>query len=166
MSSNAAITIHRVGADDAEDLAIVRDLFNQYAEWLSSDHGISLEFQNIDEELASLPGKYAPPHGALLLAKNASGNARGCIAVRPFQGSICELKRLYVHPDARGLSVGKHLVSAILERATELGYKRAVLDTGKFMEHAQKLYTGFGFSDIPPYYHNPFPGMRYLGADL
>ena len=141
-------------------------MFIQYAEWLEADHGITLEFQGIDEELAGLPGKYAAPGGEILLARDVDGNTIGVVAVRPHKDETCEIKRLYVLPQARGLSLGKKLVGEILEIARQAGYQRAILDTGPFMQSAQRLYESFGFADIPAYYDNPFKDVRYMGVDL
>lgn len=166
MTRSNSIHIKPVPADDREGLETARRLFIRYADWLSADHGVSLEFQGIDEELASLPGKYAAPTGALMLAEDNAGHIVGCVALRKFKGRTCEIKRLYVLPEGRGKSVGHKLVAAILHTASELGYERAVLDTGGFMKQAQRLYESFGFTDIPAYYDNPVPGTRYLGTDL
>lgn len=153
-------------ANSAADIDDARRLFAQYAAWLETDHGISLEFQNIDAELAGLPGKYAPPKGQIYLARAVDGAAQGCGAFRPFKDEVCEIKRLYVHPDARGQALGRDLVQVVLDGARTAGYRRAILDTGGFMLTAQKLYESFGFADIPKYYDNPVAGVRYMGADL
>lgn len=144
----------------------VRTLFLTYAEWLENEHGISLEFQGIEEELAGLPGKYLRPQGELLLAYSDDGNAVGCIAIRKFKDQVCEIKRLYVLPVARGSALGKRLVKDILQCARDLQYSEAVLDTGEFMLPAQKLYESFGFENIPAYYHNPYKGVRFMGLKL
>jgi len=149
-----------------QHIADTRLLFQSYADWLQNEHDISLEFQGIDEELAALPGKYSNPFGELLLAYAEDGNVVGCIAIRKFRDNICEVKRLYVLPIARGTALGTRLVGKILQCAKGLGYNEAVLDTGEFMASAQKLYEKFGFEDIPAYYHNPIPGVRYMGAKL
>ncbi len=147
------------------DIDAARALFAEYANFLAEDHGISLEFQGIEEELATLPGKYAPPRGALFLAK-LDGTAVGTIAIRPFDTTTCEVKRLYVQPAARGQGLGHRLTAEILATARALGYTRAILDTGGFLIAAQRLYEDFGFTDIPAYYHNPIEGVRYMGCDL
>ncbi len=148
------------------DINDARRLFTDYANWLEQDHGISLEFQGIAEELAGLPGKYAPPKGQIYLARNATGIAQASGAFRPFKDTTCEIKRLYVLPEARGHRLGNKLIEAVLTGARGAGYTSAVLDTADFMGAAQKLYAGFGFKDIPKYYENPVPGVRYMGADL
>ena len=147
------------------DMARARALFEEYANWLAHDHGISLDFQGIEAELDGLPGKYAPPAGQIFLG-TYSGEIVGCAAFRPYEGKICEIKRLYVCPADRGLGLGGRLVSATLEGARTAGYDRAILDTAGFMTDAQALYARFGFEEIAPYYDNPVPGVRYMGADL
>ncbi|MBL4874332.1 MAG: GNAT family N-acetyltransferase [Rhodobacteraceae bacterium] len=149
-----------------QHIADTKLLFRSYADWLENEHNISLEFQGIDQELAGLPGKYSNPFGELLLAYTDDENVVGCVAVRKFQVNICEIKRLYVLPIARGNALGNRLVREILKCAKDLGYNEAVLDTGEFMTPAQKLYEKFGFEDIPAYYHNPVQGVRYMGAKL
>ncbi|QHQ36971.1 GNAT family N-acetyltransferase [Algicella marina] len=153
-------------AEGTGDLARIAGLFTAYAQWLEREHGLSLCFQGFEEEVAGLPGRYAPPGGVLLLAEGPDGDAWGCIGVRPLDGDICEVKRLYVLPEARGHALGKALVAAILEAARGLGYRRAVLDTAPFMAGAQRIYEAFGFTDIPAYYENPLPGVRYMAAQL
>jgi ribosomal protein S18 acetylase RimI-like enzyme len=150
-------------ARHAEEIAAAAILFREYADWL----GIDLSFQGFEAELASLPGKYAAPTGALMLAYSPAGEALGCVAVRPLEGSaICEMKRLYVRPAARGLGIGAALVAAIVESAQALGYTEMKLDTLPSMSEAFALYQRFGFLPIPAYYHNPVPGTVYLGKRL
>jgi GNAT superfamily N-acetyltransferase len=146
-----------------QDIAEAAVLFREYADWL----GIDLSFQDFETELASLPGKYAPPTGELMLAYAPAGDALGCVAVRPLEATaICEMKRLYVRPAARGLGIGAALVEAIIGCAEELGYAQMKLDTLAGMQEAFALYRRFGFSEIPAYYHNPVPGTVYLGKQL
>ena len=152
-------------ADSEADINAARGLFQDYATWLEMDHGISLEFQGIEAELAGLPGKYAPPSGQIYLAVRG-GEALGCAAFRPFEGEVCEIKRLYVSRNARGHALGQKLVEAVLAGARDAGYVRAVLDTADFMGQAQSVYESFGFTDIPKYYENPVAGVRYMGGDL
>lgn len=162
--SISAIKINRVRS--VKDIQSAREIFIDYANWLARDHGIDLAFQNIDDELEQLPGKYSPPGGEILLASNDVNCVIGVIAVRPYEDSICEIKRLFVLPHARGHSLGKRLISQIINIAIDANYKRAILDTAAFMHAAQNLYEQFGFTDIPAYYNNPVPGMRFMGVDL
>ena len=147
----------------AQEIAAAAGLFREYADWL----GIDLSFQGFETELASLPGKYAPPTGELLLACAPAADALGCVAVRPLDGTaVCEMKRLYVRPAARGLGIGTALVGAIITSAQALGYAEMKLDTLPSMAEAFALYQRFGFLQIPAYYHNPVPGTVYLGKRL
>ncbi|HEY6257831.1 MAG TPA: GNAT family N-acetyltransferase [Xanthobacteraceae bacterium] len=147
----------------ADEIAAVASLFREYADWI----GIDLSFQGFAAELESLPGKYSPPVGELMLACSPDGAALGCVAMRPLEGAaVCEMKRLYVRPRARGLGVGAALVAGIIRAAEELGYAEMKLDTLPTMAEAFALYQRFGFVEIPAYYHNPVPGTRYLGKRL
>ena len=143
----------------------VRSLFQQYAASL----GIDLCFQNFDAELDGLPGEYKEPRGALLLA-SVNGDPAGCCALRPLDGvdyaNACEMKRLFVRPEYRGLGLGRQLAEGILEAARLAGYDCVLLDTLDDMESARALYEELGFVDIPPYYYNPIAGAHYLKADL
>jgi putative acetyltransferase len=141
-----------------EDLAQVRRLFRAYAEWLAVD----LCFQGFERELAELPGAYAPPAGRLLVA-GVAGDVIGCVALRPLEPGICEMKRLWVEPGFAGRGIGRALAEAIVEAARALGYERMRLDTiPERMPAAQHLYASLGFREIPPYYHNPLPGVVML----
>ena len=143
----------------------VRDIFREYAATLSVD----LCFQDFDAELASLPGDYAAPRGALLLAR-VDGAVAGCCALRPMDSSdypnSSEMKRLYVRKAFRGFGLGRQLAEAILDEARRAGYSSVLLDTLDDMEAARALYEDLGFADIPPYYHNPHAGAHYLKVDL
>jgi GNAT superfamily N-acetyltransferase len=146
-----------------EDIAQAAVLFREYVDWL----GVDLGFQGFEAELASLPGKYAPPAGELMLAHAPAGDVLGCVAMRALEGTaVCEMKRLYVRPAARGLGIGAALVEAIIGCAQELGYAQMKLDTLAGMQEAVALYKRFGFAEIPAYYHNPVPGTVYLAKQL
>ena len=141
------------------------ELFQEYAANLDID----LEFQGFKDELAELPGDYAEPRGALLLAL-VDGEIAGCCALRPLDdvdyGNASEMKRLYVRKAFRGFGLGRQLAEAVLETARRLGYACVLLDTLNDMEAARALYEELGFQEIPPYYHNPIAGAHYLKVDL
>jgi putative acetyltransferase len=140
----------------------VRELFLEYANSL----GFSLCFQGFDQELAGLPGKYAPPQGRLLLAE-FSGKPAGCVALHSIQPEIAEMKRLYVRPEFRGKGVGVALTNAILREAKKIGYQRLRLDTIQpLMSDAIAMYRRFGFYEIAPYRPNPIAGTLYMELAL
>lgn len=149
------------------DLEDAIALFYAYARSL----GFDLAFQDFDAEMASMPGKYSPPDGELLLARNAAGQPLGCVGLRPLASSdatcrTCEMKRLYVTPAGRGTGVGKALGSTVIEAAERLGYSEIRLDTLPSMAAALKMYRAFGFEDIPAYYQTPLEGTHFLALRL
>ena len=150
-----------ISAANAADLDDVRALLREYAAGL----GFSLSFQGFDDELAGLPGAYAPPAGALLVARDETGIG-GCVALRPLAPGVCEMKRLFVRPAWRGRGAGETLARAIVEEARRLGYRRMRLDTTPGMDAAQALYARLGFREIEPYTENPVPGTRFLELAL
>ena len=148
-------------------LAAVAALMREYQVSL----GVPLFMQQIEAELAALPGAYAAPSGALFGARDAAGTWIGCVAVRAGPAAqsgqrIAELKRLYVLPSARGNGAARGLVDAALAFARGAGYTQIVLDTLPDMHGAQTLYTRYGFVDIPPYTTTTIPGTRFMGLRL
>jgi GNAT superfamily N-acetyltransferase len=134
------------GFEDTDRAAIVT-LLREYEAAL----GVSLCFQDFDAEIASLPGAYAPPGGQMLLARDPSSHVLvGCVALRPADGrrDTCEMKRLYVRPQARGTGLGRHLAVAAMEEARRLGYRRMFLDTLPKLHEARTLYQTLGFREI------------------
>jgi ribosomal protein S18 acetylase RimI-like enzyme len=153
----------RIAPFASHDLPALAQLFRAYAASLPIDLG----YQGFDHELASLPGAYAPPAGALLIARDANGAALGCVAMRPLEPpAICEMKRLYVAPQGRGLGGGKALVRAIIEAARAAGYSEMRLDTLASMHEAQALYRALGFSEIPSYYDSPIENTVFMSLKL
>jgi ribosomal protein S18 acetylase RimI-like enzyme len=150
-----------VEADDSADVEEIRRLFEEYAQSL----GVDLSFQGFDEELVSLPGTYSAPGGRLLLAKDGR-RAVGCVGVRPFDDGICEMKRLYVRPEARGLGVGRKLAEAAIAVGKSAGYRAMRLDTLPTMGSAQDLYRQLGFREVAAYRYNPVPGTSFLELGL
>jgi ribosomal protein S18 acetylase RimI-like enzyme len=148
----------------AAEIGEARVLFEEYAASIDVD----LCFQNFSEELATLPGAYARPRGALLLA-GAALRPSGCVALRPLPDGdpmIGEVKRLYVRPEARGTGLGRALVSQILVEAAAIGYRELKLDTLPTMGAARLLYASLGFRECAAYYRNPLPGVVYMSLSL
>ena len=147
-------------------------MLTEYVRWI----GLDLAFQEIDEELAGLPGDYAPPRGALLVAtpgdlstvaRSAKADSLvGMIGLRPIDNQICEMKRLFVRPEARGRGLARQLIDNILTEARRLKYEEIRLDTLPMMGDAQKLYVAMGFADIDAYYDTPIAGTRFMALRL
>ncbi len=148
-------------AETSSELEAVRILFRQYETFLNID----LRFQHFEEEFASLPGKYAPPAGALLVAF-AGDKPVGCAALRRLDARTCEMKRLFVSPEARRAGLGRRLAQQIIDQAREIGYTVMRLDTLDRLAEAMRLYATLGFRRTVPYYDNPLPGVVYWALDL
>ena len=158
-------SIRFITPNTPEELNALRQIFREYANSLHVD----LRFQSFEAELTELPGEYAPPRGALLMAL-VDEELAGCCALRPVDGvdyaNASEMKRLYIRPAFRGCGIGRQLAEATLDCARKAGYGHVLLDTLNEMETARALYQELGFHEIPPYYHNPIEGAHYLKIDL
>jgi ribosomal protein S18 acetylase RimI-like enzyme len=151
-----------IPADSAVRIAQARELFLEYARSL----GFSLCFQSFDQELAGLPGDYAPPEGRLLLAEY-EGRLAGCVALHKLEAGNCEMKRLYLRPAFRGKGLGRALAERIIREARDIGYRRVRLDTVEpVMQDAVALYRRLGFRSIAPYRANPMAGALYMELNL
>ena len=144
-----------------DDLENIRLLFGEYTRSL----GIDLAFQNYEQELTSLPGKYAPPDGKLYIAY-VDGAPAGCIGLRKFDAQSCEMKRLYVRNRFRGLKIGELLAGKVISDAARLGYQAMLLDTLDTMKSAISLYKKLGFVEIAPYYNSPMADTHFLRLAL
>jgi len=161
MNSSTTFAVTRV--DTEADLQPIRALFRAYVDWL----GIDLSYQGFEEELSGLPGKYAPPKGALFLARDPDGAVLGCVGLRPFgNDGSCEMKRLYVLPEGRGRGVGAALVAIVLDAARQAGYGTMLLDTLPSMTGAIKLYEAAGFEKISAYYDTPVAETVFFRKEL
>lgn len=143
-------------------LGEIAGLFRAYAAFLPID----LSRQGFDGELAGLPGDYAPPGGALLIARADDGTALGCVALRPLSPGVGEIKRMYVTDAARGRGVGRALLEAVLVAARAAGYREVKLDTLGHLTAAQTLYRAYGFQPIAPYAPPLYPGQLFFGRTL
>lgn len=162
-SASSVVSAFEVSAAASpQDIAVIRELFLEYAKSLN----FSLCFQSFEQELAELPGDYAPPQGRLLLAAHEPESA-GCVALRPLEDDICEMKRLYVRPAFRGQGLGKMLAERLIADARGIGYQRMRLDTVEpAMGTAVAMYRSFGFREIAPYCPNPIAGALYMELSL
>jgi ribosomal protein S18 acetylase RimI-like enzyme len=139
------------------DMSEPRALIEELVRWIA----INLDFQNIEEELATLPGKYDP----IILAR-FDGELAGCVALRPLEPGVCEMKRMWVRPQFRGRGIARALAERIIDEARQRGFERMRLDTLPTMQSAIVLYESLGFVDIPPYRFNPVEGTRFLELTL
>lgn len=155
------MTIAVVQATSAAQIEQARALFREYQASLAVD----LCFQGFADELARLPGAYAPPSGRLLLC-TVDAIPQGCVALQAIGAADCEMKRLYVRAEQRGLGLGQRLLRQVLAEARALGYRRMFLDTLPSMTRAIALYEALGFQDVPPYRPNPVPGTRWMALAL
>jgi len=154
-------TIRIAEARWPDDRATVEALLREYVSSLAED----ISFQNVDDELAALPGKYARPAGVVLIAWDGS-QAAGAIAYRMVEPGVCEMKRLYVRPAFRGSGLGRELANELIEDARAGGYRTMLLDTLATMSSARALYRDLGFVPVAPYYDNPLPGVMYMALEL
>ena len=153
-----AIIRHAIFPDDtASVLGIWREFI--------ANSPVNLDYQGNDAEFANLPGKYAAPQGCVLLAERES-QIEGCIAFRDVSAGICEMKRLYVRPHARGSQLGRALVSRLIVEARIAGYREMRLDVMEKSVSARRLYEAFGFVVAEPVSFNPAPGASFLGLHL
>lgn len=148
-------------AEFPADAEAVRALFRAYARSLDFE----LCFQNFSEELAALPGAYAPPDGRLFVGLVEEEPA-GCVALRKLEDTVCEMKRMYLKPEFRGFGLGRRLAHQVITAGREAGYRVMRLDTIRTMEAAIALYRSLGFRSIPPYYSNPIEGAEYMELTL
>jgi putative acetyltransferase len=144
-----------------DDRAVVESLFREYVASLAED----ISFQNVDDELSGLPGKYARPGGVVLIAREGD-EAAGAIAYRMVEPGVCEMKRLYVRSVFRGRGLGRELANELIEDARGQGYRTMLLDTLASMSSARALYRDLGFTPVAPYYDNPLPGVMYMALEL
>jgi len=150
-----------VTAESSGQIETIRELFLEYAKSLNFD----LCFQGFDEELESLPGRYAAPGGRLLLALYEKKIA-GCVALWKVSDQVCEMKRLWVRPEFRGKKIGRQLAEFVIEQAKLIGYSKMKLDTIDTMTEAIKLYVSLGFRSTSAYRYNPVEGAEYMELDL
>ena len=143
------------------DIPEVRAMLREYVAWI----GLDLAFQEIENEIAAMPGEYGVEGGVLLVAEDQH-QLVGMIALRRLQGKTCEMKRLYVRPQARGRGLARELVTRLLDEARHLDYAEMRLDTLPMMTSAQALYESFEFDDIEPYYNSPIAGTRFMALRL
>ena len=144
-----------------DDRSTVEALFREYVASLAED----ISFQNVDDELGRLPGKFARPTGVVLIARDGA-QAAGAVAYRMVEPGVCEMKRLYVRPAFRGSGLGRELANELIEDARQNGYRTMLLDTLASMSSARALYRDLGFVPVAPYYENPLAGVMYMALEL
>ena len=144
-----------------EELEEVRNIFIEYSEFLQVD----LCFQDFEKELQTLHQVYGLPQGCIILAKQ-NGQTLGCIALKPIAEGICEMKRLYVRPEARGMGLGRKLVEELMSFARKSAYVSMKLDTVSKLKEATSLYRSIGFTETPPYVYNPLSDVLYFELKL
>lgn len=153
-------------AENPKNIVTIRVLMKEYAGFLGAD----LTFQGFASELSQLPGKYAPPDGALFLVNVPTGTGgaepAGCVALRKLSPGICEMKRLFIRPEYRGLGLGRLLAERVVREGRDMGYRAMRLDTLDRLTGAVALYRDMGFRTIPPYYKNPLPGAMFWEKKL
>ena len=142
------------------DIKAVREIFLEYLDFVERYLGQDLSFQGTKKEFADFPHTY----DALFLARLDGEPAAAC-GLKPFKPGICELKRLYCRPYARGLGLGLKLSAAVVKKARSLGYKHIYLDTDYGLTHANAVYEALGFQDIEKYYDNPMES-RFMSLAL
>ena len=149
-------------AESESDIVAARSIFREYESWL----GLDLCFQGFEDELNNLPGKYAAPDGRLYLAR-VGDSVAGCIALRQIDNGVCEMKRLFLREEFRGINIGRMLIEKVIDDARQIGYSTMRLDTfPPKMGKAVKLYESYGFHEIPPYYNNPNEGVLFMELRL
>lgn len=153
------LTIQKIAS--TKDVEEIKELFREYQSFL----GVSLCFQNFEDELAKLPAKYAEPDGSIFLAM-VDGKSAGCVALWKLEEGVCEMKRLYVRPEFQGLGLGKKLAQIIIEEAQKKDYKKMKLDTLRRLESANYLYKSLQFTETTPYNYNPEGDVAYFEKDL
>jgi len=148
-------------AKSTKDFDKTKILFMEYAESLD----FSLSFQNFEDEIECVPGKYQKPDGCIILAWEKL-DCIGCVCMRPLNDTSCEIKRLYVKPTFRGRGLGQLMTRKIIRYSKERNYTKILLDTITSMKTAIKIYKSLGFVETEPYYNNPLPDVVFFELNL
>ena len=154
--------INLIEATSLNDYKLAVELFKEYASYIKID----LAFQNFSKEIGNLEAQYSKPKGNIFLAYKDQSNPVGCFGIREFKGETCELKRMYLKNEARGLGIGKLMLKKAIETGKELGYNKMRLDTLSTMQSAIRMYKQAGFYEIPAYRFNPLEGAKYFEIEL